>query len=121
MKRLTKIQTCFLLGFLALLCITSCQKEKTNAAPVARAGPDQTISLPGNSALLDDDGSTDPDNNIASYAWSKIFGPGSFHISPTTKKPQAGVPDLVDGVYLFELKVINDGGLHYQLSLNLSS
>jgi len=121
MKRLTKIQTCFLLGFLALLCVTSCRKEKTNAAPVAKAGPDQTISLPGNSALLDGDGPNGPDNNISNYTWSKIFGPGSFNIIPTTKMLQAQVSDLAEGDYLFELKLTDAGGLHYQLSLNLSS
>ncbi len=36
----------------------------TNHPPVADAGPDRTITLPDNSALLDGSGSADPDNNI---------------------------------------------------------
>ena len=72
--------------------------------PVANAGPDQTISLPVNTVILDGRYSTDPDNNIASYLWRKISGPSSFTIAnPNAARTQ--VNNLVEGTYLFELKV----------------
>jgi hypothetical protein len=55
--------------------------SQSNRPPVANAGPDHTITLPINSVNLDGSGSTDPDNNIISYVWTKITGPSSFDIS----------------------------------------
>src|SRR4051812_6400686 len=74
-----------------LTCIlfqTSCKRElscescneKNNQPPIAKAGPDQIITLPKDSILLDGSASTDPDGSIATYAWSKISGPASFVI-----------------------------------------
>ena len=51
------------------------EANATNQSPSAHAGPDQTIILPDNSAVLTGNASTDPDNNIVNYAWSKIEGP----------------------------------------------
>ena len=51
-----------------------------NRPPVADAGADQTITLPTNTVNLDGSGSTDPDNNITGYAWTKISGPSTFNI-----------------------------------------
>jgi hypothetical protein len=48
--------------------------------PVANAGADQTIILPTNSVTVDGSASTDPDNNISTYQWTKISGPSSFNI-----------------------------------------
>ncbi len=47
----------------------------TNHPPVACAGSDRTITLPTDTVTLDGSCSTDPDNNIVSYAWTKITGP----------------------------------------------
>ena len=52
----------------------------TNHPPVASAGKDTIITLPVNTVMLDGSASTDPDNNIVSYAWTKISGPSSFNI-----------------------------------------
>src|SRR5262245_580262 len=49
--------------------------------PVANAGSDQTIILPLNTVALDGSGSTDPNNDISSYLWTKISGPSSFTIA----------------------------------------
>ena len=81
-----------------------------NRPPVANAGPDQTIALPTNTINLDGSGSTDPDNNITSYAWSKISGPSSFNIS-NANTVQTQVSNLVQGIYQFELKVTDAGSL----------
>jgi hypothetical protein len=82
----------------------------TNHPPIAHAGADQTITLPTNAVNLNGSGSTDPDNNITSYAWTKISGPGSFNIvNPNAVQTQ--VTTLSQGTYQFELKVTDAPGL----------
>jgi hypothetical protein len=81
-----------------------------NHPPVARAGIDQTILLPTNATNLDGSGSTDPDNNIRSYTWTKISGPTTFNIvNPNSTQTQ--VTGIIEGSYLFELKVTDSSGL----------
>ena len=82
----------------------------TNRPPVANAGVDQTITLPTNTIILNGSASTDPDNNINSYLWTKISGPSSFNIT-NPNIVQTQVTNLVEGVYQFELKVADAGGL----------
>lgn len=111
MKSSMKLSAYFL--FIWSLLLFSCKKEKIdNHAPVANAGPDVTINLPVNSAMLTGEGSSDPDNNITSYVWTKISGPFSFNISPlnSDKKWLAQVTNMVEGIYKFELKVTDEGG-----------
>ncbi len=80
----------------------------TNISPVANAGADKSITLPANSVSLTGSGS-DPDGTIASYLWKKISGPSSFTISNSTSSSTT-VTSLVQGVYLFELKVTDNSG-----------
>jgi hypothetical protein len=81
----------------------------TNKPPVACAGADQTIMLPVNTMQLDGACSTDPDNNITGYTWTKISGPSSAVIaSPDSAKTI--VSNLAQGIYQFELKVTDNGG-----------
>ena len=82
----------------------------TNHPPIANAGHDTTITLPDNVVNLDGSGSTDPDNNISTYLWSKISGPSSFNI-PNANAVQTQVTNLAQGVYQFELKVTDANGL----------
>jgi hypothetical protein len=90
---------------------TSCEGcKENNKPPIAIAGPDQVITLPADSVLLDGKHSSDPDGIISSYLWTKISGPASFNIikpSDSITKVKA----LVAGTYLFELKVTDNGGL----------
>src|SRR5215471_3869724 len=81
-----------------------------NHAPIANAGPDLTITLPTNVATLYGSGSTDPDNNITNYQWTKISGPRSFSMA-NSNTVIAQVTSLVQGIYQFQLKVIDAGGL----------
>jgi hypothetical protein len=83
---------------------------RINHKPIANAGTDQTITLPTNTINLDGSASTDPDNNITGYIWTKISGPSSFNIT-NTNSIQTRVTDLVQGIYQFQLKVIDAGGL----------
>ena len=81
-----------------------------NQPPVSNAGNDQTINLPIDSVFLDGSGSTDPDNNINSYLWKKISGPSTFTIV-NPNSVQTKVINLIQGIYKFELKVTDSGGL----------
>ncbi len=81
-----------------------------NQPPVANAGADQIITLPVNTIILNGSASLDPDNNIATYLWTKIIGPSSFNIA-NANAVQTAATNLVQGTYLFELKVKDAGGL----------
>jgi len=82
-----------------------------NRPPVANAGPDKTIILPVNVITLDATASTDPDNNLSTYNWEKIAGPASFTIA-NPSVIQTDVTNLVEGVYEFELTVVDTKGAY---------
>ena len=84
--------------------------SQPNRPPVANAGADQIINLPVNSIIANGSGSSDPDNNITNYAWTKISGPASFNIANATAA-QTLISNLEQGVYQFELKVTDAGAL----------
>src|SRR6476661_4422395 len=112
----------FIISMLIIIGLSSCNKElsceeclstnqpPTNHPPVANAGNDTTIMLPGNTVNLNGSLSFDPDSNITGYLWTKISGPSSFNITDT-HAVQTPVINLVQGVYLFELKVTDADGL----------
>ena len=84
--------------------------QETNKAPVANAGPDQTITLPGNTAKLDGSSSKDADGKIATYAWRKISGPahGTF---TQNNVAVTKATDLIEGTYVLVLTVTDDDKL----------
>ena len=91
-------------------CQTNQPTSNTNKRPIALAGTDQTVTLPSDSILLDGSASNDPDGSITAWAWTKISGPLSFVIvNPSDLKTQ--VNNLAEGIYLFELKVMDNEGL----------
>jgi Tol biopolymer transport system component len=96
--------------FLSCEGCLSINQPPTNHPPVANAGNDTTIMLPGNTVNLNGSLSFDPDNNITGYLWTKISGPSSFNITDANAV-QTPVIDLVQGVYLFELKVTDADAL----------
>ncbi|GAA4341533.1 malectin domain-containing carbohydrate-binding protein [Flaviaesturariibacter amylovorans] len=79
-----------------------------NAAPVANAGPDNTVTLPANSVTLNGSG-TDTDGTIASYSWTQVSGPGTATFSNTSVAAPT-VSGLVAGTYLFALVVTDNNG-----------
>lgn len=79
----------------------------TNQPPTANAGTDQSIKLPANALTLTGTG-TDPDGTIADFLWIKISGP-SVTINGAATATLA-LTNLVEGNYLFELKVTDDDG-----------
>ena len=85
-------------------------KTKIARPPDAQAGLDQTIQLPTNSVTLDGSASSDPDNDISDYLWTRIKGTGN----PTYTSPANAVTDvtkLTAGLHLFELRVTDATGL----------
>jgi len=92
------------------MTITVQNTMPNNYAPMANAGQDLTIVLPANTVMLDGSRSLDPDNNISTYTWSKISGPASFQIT-NPESAQTLASSLVEGLYQFELKIADAGGL----------
>jgi hypothetical protein len=106
MKLLIKLTVCFLFVWIV---IWSCKKETQNQIfsdhqPVAKAGTDQTIILPNNAVTLDGSHSSDPDNNIAVYQWTKISGPATYNILQVSSAITEA-NNLSEGLYQFELTV----------------
>ncbi|SCX97004.1 PKD domain-containing protein [Desulfoluna spongiiphila] len=83
-----------------------------NQPPVADAGADQTLAA-GGTVTLSAAGSTDPDNGIASYAWTQTLGPPAGISDTTAVAPTVTIPDdIPDGTQLtFMVTVTDTGGL----------
>jgi alpha-tubulin suppressor-like RCC1 family protein len=77
--------------------------------PLANAGTDITITLPVNSVNLDGSASSDPGGGTLTYAWAQVSGPVQYTIASPSNAGTA-VTNLVQGVYVFSLTVINSQG-----------
>jgi hypothetical protein len=80
-----------------------------NQAPIALAGPDQTVNA-GDTVTLDGSNSSDPDGTIQAYSWNQTSGSSvtlsdSSAVNPTFTAPSAGQ------TLVFELTVTDNGGL----------
>ena len=79
-----------------------------NTAPVANAGPDQSVQM-GATVTLNGSGSTDADSNPLTYDWSFVSVPSGS--AATLSNPTAAMPSFVAdkaGQYVAQL-VVNDG------------
>jgi len=102
---------------IVITAFTSCKKIDQVSPPsgqppatkqlIANAGIDQTITLPIDTVTLDGVASS---GAISSYQWRRISGPTSFTIQNATAIKTVA-KNLIQGVYLFELKVTDAGGL----------
>ncbi|MEP7258067.1 MAG: PKD domain-containing protein [Flavitalea sp.] len=81
----------------------------SNKAPVAKAGTDLNLTLPVNTATLNGSGSFDEDGYVASYAWTKVSGPGVTIGNP--KNVSASISGLLEGTYSFKLTVTDNKGV----------
>jgi ribosomal protein L14 len=81
----------------------------SNQGPVANAGKDTTIPMPASTAMLNGNGSWDPDGNITSYTWKQVSGPNNAVIANSTSS-STQVNNLVQGGYIFELDVADNKG-----------
>jgi hypothetical protein len=79
-----------------------------NTAPVADAGPDQTVTA-GDLVTLDGTGSMDPDGDSLTYDWTFTSKPGgsTAALSGAATSGPTFTPD-VDGTYEIQL-IVNDG------------
>ncbi len=80
-----------------------------NVPPIANAGPDQTITAPASSVILNGSASYDPDGTIVSYSWVLVSGLGSVIIS-NSNQVIAGISGLTPGSYTFQLTVTDNSG-----------
>jgi hypothetical protein len=105
MKSVLKFVACILIT--GIVIFISCKKEhscencKDNKPPTAIAGPDQVITLPTDSVLLDGSSSSDPDGKISKWLWTKISGPASLNINNLSDSTSR-VKGLVGGIYQLE-------------------
>jgi ribosomal protein L14 len=81
----------------------------SNQSPIAIAGNNVTLNLPANSTTLNGTASFDPDGTIASYAWSKVSGPGTFTIG-NANAATTTLTNLIAGTYVFQLTVTDNNG-----------
>jgi hypothetical protein len=79
-----------------------------NQPPVAKAGPDITITLPTNRITIEGE-SSDPDDNIKSHKWTQKSGPSEATLEDADK-PTVKISKLKEGRYAFEYLVIDEDG-----------
>lgn len=82
--------------------------EAPNEPPTANAGSDKTITLPTNSVTLTGTAS-DPENKIASRAWTKVSGPTAGKLAGTTTNTLS-LTELAQGTYVFRFTVKDEKG-----------
>lgn len=87
---------------------TSSPTSSGNAAPVAYAGVDKTITRPTNTVLLGGSGK-DSDGNIVSYEWKQIGGPTQTVVN-FWRYATCKIQYLQVGNYYFRLTVKDDDG-----------
>ncbi|MEO6489288.1 MAG: Ig-like domain-containing protein [Ferruginibacter sp.] len=79
-----------------------------NQLPTANAGTDLVIVLPTNTVTLNGTG-TDPDGTIITSLWTKTSGPAGSNLT-NPSSPITLVTGLVQGIYIYELKVTDNSG-----------
>jgi hypothetical protein len=94
----------------ALTWEISCANCGSNRPPVANAGPDQTVAV-GQVVALNGGGSTDPDGQTLTYAWSFVSRPdgSTAALSSAATVNPTFLPDR-QGDYIIRL-IVNDGAL----------
>jgi hypothetical protein len=80
-----------------------------NTAPTADAGADQTVAS-GAAVSLDGTGSTDPENDTLTYAWTQTGGPAVTLTGANTATPSFTAP-TGPATLTFELEVCDPGAL----------
>ena len=81
----------------------------TNKAPIAIAGPKQTITLPTSTITLDGSKSVDPDGVISKYSWKMVSGPTTPTIANLTASVTT-VSSFIAGTFIFQLTVTDNLG-----------
>jgi hypothetical protein len=82
-----------------------------NNAPVAEAGPAQTVKASA-PAALDGLGSFDPEDQSITFAWTQVSGPAVTMSSNSAAEPAFTAPAVTSPATLvFQLVVMDAGGL----------
>lgn len=81
------------------------------AGPKADAGPDHTIKLPTDGTTLKGKGTSTSPTGITAYEWSKKSG--GIATLKNKDTPDLTVDDLVEGQYVFQLKVTDANGFDF--------
>ncbi|MGV3558193.1 putative Ig domain-containing protein [Larkinella arboricola] len=89
------------------LSFTVIDQAVSNTVPVARAGADQTITLPTNSVTLDGSTSSDANGSITAYKWTQQSGPATATLS-NSNAATLTASNLVAGTYVFRLTVTDN-------------
>lgn len=89
--------------------VTVSRPGPVNLPPIARAGPDQSITPPENSVRVDASASSDPDGSIVTWAWTQLSGPTQSLIR-SGSSIATSVENLVAGNYRFIITVTDNGG-----------
>ena len=98
-------------GYTFASSVDSVTVEVTNInnAPIAEAGADQTVDE--NSAVsLDGSGSSDPDSDPLSYAWSQVGGTPVVLSGAATATPSFTAPFVSPGGEAFTFRLVVDDG-----------
>lgn len=82
--------------------------------PLANAGPDQSIAE-GASVQLDGSGSSDPQNEVLSYAWTQLAGPTVTLSNTTVANPSFAAPYVASNQTLTFQLVVTDASGHLSL------
>jgi len=90
-------------GSAVIVNFTVIDQATNSTAPVANAGPDQSVALPTNSVVLAGSG-TDSDGSIVSYQWTQVSGPNTAVFSSNSIASPT-ISGLVQGNYTFSLVV----------------
>ena len=90
------------------MVIITVDTSNNNTAPVANAGPDQTVNA-GATVTLDGSGSSDSDKDALTYSWSVLSdNPSAITLSDTMVAGPTFTAPNTAGAYKFVL-VVNDG------------
>ncbi|HRO71360.1 MAG TPA: hypothetical protein PK951_13315, partial [Chitinophagaceae bacterium] len=86
-----------------MVTVVSCRKADSpvkveRKPPNAVAGPDQVITLPQDTILLDGRASNDPDGEITGFRWTKVYGPPNLTLTSTNWWTIIA-RDLQEGIY----------------------
>jgi hypothetical protein len=101
------------------LTVTAGGSTPANTPPVARAGQDQSASLPLALATLDGSASSDPDGSIASSQWQQIGGPTTI-LSSLTSILTTITGILLPGQYSYRLTVTDNLGATASDTVNIN-